>query len=363
MTDFNRDVYCVLGLPFDAMTLSETLNRLRRAVADREQCFLSTPNVSFVIGCLEDSEFRLSVINSDLSVSDGMPFVWVACLLGIPIRERVAGSDVFDALRKDADHSMSVYFFGGPHGVAESACHQLNANITGMNCVGHECPGFGSITEMSNESVLARINDSGADFLIVALGANKGQAWITRNRERIAVPIISHLGAVVNFVAGTVRRAPIWMRRYGLEWLWRIKEEPGLWRRYLRDGLAFSSLLLTRVIPYFWYARCHKPDASQLANANAEWQEEEQNCTIRLRGAWTRENIEPLRDYFSRSALSRKDVRLEMKDVGYVDSAFIAVAMLLHGHQIRHGRQLLIVSPQPSVRRIIEYCCAEYLLN
>jgi N-acetylglucosaminyldiphosphoundecaprenol N-acetyl-beta-D-mannosaminyltransferase len=110
---------------------------------------------------------------------------------------------------------------------------------------------------MSGEETIARINASGADFVLVALGARKGQAWIERNRSRLAAPVISHLGAVVNFVAGTVNRAPRWMQRSGLEWLWRIREEPGLWRRYWNDGIAFLALLFGRVLPFALWRRRH----------------------------------------------------------------------------------------------------------
>jgi N-acetylglucosaminyldiphosphoundecaprenol N-acetyl-beta-D-mannosaminyltransferase len=363
VVDFNRDIYCLLGLPFDAITVAEAVGRVRRAVSDRQRCFLSTPNLSFLIGCLADHGFRDSVINSDLSVADGMPLVWVARLLGIPIRERVAGSGMFEALRGNPSYRMSVYFFGAPEGIAERACQKLNTEAAGMICVGYECPGFGSIAEMSGESSIARINASGADFLVVALGAKKGQAWIVRNRDRITVPVISHLGAVVNFVAGTVHRAPAWMQRSGLEWLWRIKEEPGLWRRYCRDGLALLTLLATRLVPYAWYLQRHKADADQLAMASVETREDGQNYIIRLRGAWTQWNIAPLRDCFSKAVLAGKDVRLEMGEVTYVDSAFVGLVMLLQGHQAQHCRQLLLASLQQPVRRVIKYCCAEYLLK
>lgn len=361
MVDFNRDVYCLLGLPFDAVTMAEAVGRVRCAASDRQRYFLSTPNLSFLIGCLADCGFRDSVINSDLSVADGMPLVWMARLLGIPIRERVAGSGMFESLRGDPSYRMSVYFFGGPEGVAGRACQKLNTEAAGIICVGYACPGFGSIAEMSGESTIARINASGADFLVVALGSKKGQAWIVHNRARITVPIISHLGAVVNFIAGTVHRAPVWMQRSGLEWLWRIKEEPGLWRRYFGDGLVLLTLLATRLIPYAWYLQCHKADADQLAKASAEMREEGQTCIVHLRGAWSRRNIAPLRDCFSRVALAGKDVRLEMGEVTYVDSAFVGLVLLLYGHQTQLGRQLLLVSLQPPVRRVIKSCCAEYL--
>ncbi|MDB5809271.1 MAG: teichoic acid biosynthesis protein [Betaproteobacteria bacterium] len=361
MVDFHRDVYCLLGLPFDAVDMAGAVRCVREAALQRVPCFLSTPNLNFLIGCRADSEFRDSVINSDVSIADGMPLVWLARLLGIPIRQRVAGSDLFEQLGKDSTAPMKVYFFGGMAGVAATACARLNEVAPGLACVGFESPGFGSVAAMSGDETIAKINASGADFLVVSLGAKKGQAWIEHNRARITAPVISHLGAVLNFIAGTVNRAPALLQKSGLEWLWRIKEEPALWRRYFGDGVALLQLLTTRVIPYAWFLQRHRPHADELAMASAETTEESHRCVVVLRGAWTQQNIGPLRDCFASAVLTGKDVRLEMGAVTYVDSAFIGLLTLLHGHQTQHHRQLLIVSPQEPVRRVIRYCCAEYL--
>lgn len=360
---FERNVHCLLGLPFDAVDIDEAVRRIRAAAARRRPYLLSTPNLNWLIACLTDDPFRKTVIESDLSIADGMPLVWIARLLGIPIRKRVAGSTLFDTLRSATGEQLSVFFLGGPEGVAKAACRTLNHENKGLTCAGHEFPGFGSIEEMSADDIIQRINASRADFLVVALGARKGLAWIEHNRARISVPVISHLGAVLNFVAGTMKRAPTWVQNIGLEWLWRIKEEPTLWRRYFGDGLTLLALLLTRVLPYAWYLQRHKPDANQLAKASAETMKEGQSYVIRLRGSWTHHNMPLLRDCFSRAVLAGQDVKLDMSKVMHVDSAFVGLVMLLQGHQRQHGRQFLIVSLQEPVRRVIRYCCAEYLYS
>jgi N-acetylglucosaminyldiphosphoundecaprenol N-acetyl-beta-D-mannosaminyltransferase len=362
VVDFQRDVYCLLGLPFDAVDLAGAVRRVRTAAAQRTSCFLSTPNLNFLVGSLTDGEFRDSVLHSDLSIADGMPLVWIARLLGIPIRERVAGATLFESLRRGPGAPLSVFFFGGPDGAAEAACRRLATEGGGLTCTGHESPGFRSVEELSGEETIRRINAAKADFLVVALGARKGQAWIERNRARVSAPVISHLGAVVNFVAGTVRRAPSWMQKTGLEWLWRIKEEPALWRRYLGDGWALLGLLATRAVPHAWYVRRHEPGPAALQTAAVEAKEEGGQHVIHLRGAWTRQNIAPLRGVFAAAALARKDVRLEAGAVSYVDSAFVGLLTLLHAHQRQQGRQLVLASAPKPVRRVIRYCCAEYLL-
>jgi N-acetylglucosaminyldiphosphoundecaprenol N-acetyl-beta-D-mannosaminyltransferase len=294
-------------------------------------------------------------------VADGMPLVWLARLMGIPLRGRVAGSSVFEALRGGAGRPLAVYFFGGPAGVAEAAGRRLAREAQGLVCVGYESPGFGSVEEMSGEETIRRINASNADLLVVSLGARKGQAWIERNRPRLNVPVVSHLGAVVDFAAGTVRRAPAWMQRAGLEWLWRIKQQPVLWRRYLHDGIALAALLVTRVLPYAWYARRHAPGSAD--EGYVEAREGEREYTIALRGAWTRANLKWLRRCFAVAARSGKDVRLDMTAVSHVDSAFVGLVMLLLGYLQQRGRHLAILSVPRPVRRVMEYCCAEFLCH
>lgn len=248
-----RNTHWILGLPFDAITLQEAVHKVRNAAANRTPLFISTPNLNFLIASQKDDAFRNSVIHSDLSLADGMPIIWLAKLLKVPIRERVAGSSLFEALRDQPLHPgeqvLRVFFFGGPDGVAQRACHAINRGGNAMVCTGYLSPGFGTLADMSTPAILQQINASQADFVVVSLGAQKGQSWIERNRSQLQAPVISHLGAVVNFVAGNVQRAPTWIQRMGMEWLWRVKEEPNLWKRYSKDGFTLLKLLLTQIAP------------------------------------------------------------------------------------------------------------------
>lgn len=361
--NFERDVYCLLGLPFDAANMADVVAIVQSAAAQRTACFISTPNLNFVIGCRTNQQFRESVINSDLSLADGMPLVWIARFLSIPIRERVAGSSLFETLRSNTSKRLSVYFFGGPTGVAELACSRLNAKPSGISCAGFVSPGFGSIEDMSSAATIAAINASNADFLLVSLGAKKGQAWIEHNRAQISVPVISHLGAVVNFVAGTLKRAPSWMQHSGLEWLWRIKEEPGLWTRYFSDGLAFIRLLSMRVIPNYWFIQRHAPTRLSLDTAAIDTLEGAGETVVCLRGAWTRENLGPLRKCFSRAAIADTDVRIDLKHASYIDASFLGLVLLLYGHQKQHGRNLSCSPLNQQVQSVFEFGCCEFLLS
>ncbi|MEC5397492.1 WecB/TagA/CpsF family glycosyltransferase [Uliginosibacterium sp. H1] len=362
-TDFGRSVYCLMGLPFDAVTLSQATDAVAAAASTGKRCFLSTPNLNFLIAAQDDVKFRESVIRSDLSVVDGTPLVWMAKLLGIPLHERVAGSDVFAGLQ-DGTVPIKVFFFGGPDGVAERACEQLNAQGGAMRCVGYESPGFVSIDEMSSAAQIARINDSGADFVVVALGAKKGQTWIERNRVRLQAPVISHLGAVVNFVAGTVQRAPRIWQRFGVEWLWRMKEEPTLWRRYLKDGIGLLRLLLLGVVPGMLERVLSQPSADALARAQLHVRRSAGNptTTISVGGAWKADTLKPLREVFAAVTAQPGAVVLDFAKLERVDSAFVGLVMLLHGHQSKLGHGFRISSVSPAIARQLGRMQADFLL-
>lgn len=362
-TDFRRRVYCILGLPVDAVTVDQAVAAIEGSAKARQRCFLSTPNLNFLIGTLQDADFRESVIRSDLTIADGIPLVWIARAVGIPIRERVAGSSLFEELRQRCQHSLSVYFFGGKNGVAEGAGQKLNANTSRLACVGAQSPGFGSVEDMSRKDTIDHINASRPDFLVVALGAKKGHAWIDRNLAKIEAPVVSHLGAVVNFVAGTVSRAPVWIQRLGFEWIWRIKEEPELWRRYLSDGIAFMKLLFTRVIPCAIYVRLQGIDPAKLHAANLSVSRHGELCNIFLSGAWTEKNLDTLREAFESVTSTPCNVRLNFQDVEFIDSACVGLLVLLYGHQLKIGRGMTISRANPRIVRLIRLHCAEYLMH
>jgi N-acetylglucosaminyldiphosphoundecaprenol N-acetyl-beta-D-mannosaminyltransferase len=216
---------------------------------------------------------------------------------------------------------------------------------------------------MSGDEYLAKINDSRADFLVVALGARKGQAWIERNRAQLQVPVVGHLGAVINHAAGTVHRAPKWMQKAGLEWLWRIREEPALWRRYLRDGMVFGWLVASCVLPQFWRGLRYQPSAEALAAATVGTDTAKDLAIIVLRGAWGQSNLDRLRACLNESFLTDRDVYVEMETVSHVDSAFIGLLLLLYGHQKQQGRRLRLGPMRARVRRTFEYSCAEFLFG
>jgi len=364
MGDFERDVYCIGGLPFDALDLSKTMSRLRDAKYKKTSCFLTTPNLNFLALAQDDPDFRNSVIYSDIVIADGAPIVWIAKLLGIPISERVAGSTLFEALGQEWRRKMKVYFFGGPDGTGAEACKRINEKSTGLACVGYHSPGFGTVDEMSEPSVIDNINSSNADFLVVALGAKKGQAWIVKNLPKITVPLISHLGAVINFEAKRLKRAPVKLQKIGLEWAWRIKEEPHLWKRYWNDGQFFLRLLITKIVPHvIWLKLNQQHLQKQSHNSSIILSEDEDFSGIIISGAVLDPVSPDIRLLMRRASMQNKNVQVDLAKAEYLSPGILGLLLLLKKQLDRHGFQLKIVGLQPNMRKLLDWNGLTYLIE
>jgi N-acetylglucosaminyldiphosphoundecaprenol N-acetyl-beta-D-mannosaminyltransferase len=338
--DLGRDVHALLGLVFDRIDLGGAVRHIQHCVATRRRCFLSTPNVNFVAAAAQEREFRGSVLRSDLSVADGFPIVLAARWMGLAFPGRVAGADLFERLQRSGRSAerppIKLFLFGGPPGVGAQAAAQLNAEGQGFECVGHDEGGFGDIEAMSSQPTIDRINASGAEFVLVALGAKKGQAWIERNRARLQAPVISHLGAVINFAAQSIERAPTWMQRLGLEWVWRIVQEPQLWRRYWSDGRMLTGTVLTRLLPWSarrWLGRLPS-GARQAARFNVERVSASQ-AVISLAGNW-RGNADQsaLRRTLADLLRTGSSVEFDLSAAPALDSTLLGLMSLIDAWQV-----------------------------
>ncbi len=233
----------IFGLPIDCVSMRQAILMIDRGLVADGQLIFATPNVNFLAEANRDAAFADAVLRSDAFFADGTPLLWLARLLGIRLPERVAGSDLFENLRRSSGQPIRVFFFGGDPGVAKAAHEAVTSDPGRFIPTGYLDPGFGSAEQLSSDEIVSAINAANADFLVVSLGARKGHLWIERNKARLNCRVISHLGAVVAFAAGHVRRAPPLVARFGFEWLWRTIAEPRLATRYLRDGVFLVGTL------------------------------------------------------------------------------------------------------------------------
>ncbi len=364
--DLLRDAYCILGIAVDAIGMQSCLRRIEAAAAAKMPFLISTPNLNFLVMSQSDPVFRELVLVSDLCPADGMPIVWIARLLGIPIKNRVAGSDIFDELKSkhDAAKPLKVFLFGGLEGVAASACRALNAKPGGLSCVGSFYPGFGSVDELSWGEIIDTINSSAADFLVASLGALKGQLWLHRNHRKLQVPIRAHLGASVNFQAGTIARSPYLMQKLGLEWLWRIKEEPYLWRRYWNDGRVLLRLLFVQVLPLVIMNCLQKSRyGSRTCDVLVKRAHDGDPISVSLHGFAVRQNVDKIIAAFSEAAKYHAQVIIDLTGTRSVDQRVLGLMLMLRKQLANRSASLMIKGASPALKRTFRLNGVEFLLS
>jgi N-acetylglucosaminyldiphosphoundecaprenol N-acetyl-beta-D-mannosaminyltransferase len=364
--DLSRDVYCVLGMPIDVGGMPSVLSAIEAAAASRVPFFISTPNLNFLINTQSDPDFRESLLQSDLCPADGMPIVWIARLFGVPVKNRIAGSDIFDALKASHNFAspLKVFLFGGPEGVAAAACRALNIRPSGLHCVGSHYPGFGSVEDMSRDDIINKINSSHADFLVVSLGAKNGQSWLRHNQHRLIVPVRAHLGAVINFQAGTIRRAPPVLRRLGVEWLWRIKEEPHLWRRYWNDGMALLHLLFTNVLPLVVWTRLPQLECADHGQDLVITQVGgNELITVSLSGPATARYVDKIIPAFRDAIATKKPLVIDFSDTCAIDARFLGLLLMIRKRLNRNNGGPTLIGLSPKLERIFRLNGLGFLLS
>src|SRR3954447_20418506 len=232
----------VLGVPLALTDYAGTLDWIDAAVERGHRGYLCVAAVHTVMACQEDPELRRAVLGADFTVPDGTPLVWALRLLGHPIENRVYGPDLMEAAcARAARTDRRFYLYGGRNpGALARLARQLRLRHPGLQIVGGHVPPFRALTPAEEAAVAADINRSGADVVWVGIGVPKQEKWMAAMRDRLTAPVLVGVGAAFDFHAGLIPQAPAWLQRYGMEWAFRLAQEPRrLWRRYLRYNPRF----------------------------------------------------------------------------------------------------------------------------
>jgi len=229
-------------------SFNEVVETIIRWIDDRDPPrYVVTPNVDHIMKLQVDKEFRDVYQQADLILPDGMPLIWASKILGSPLIEKVSGSDLFVKLcERASEGGFRLFFLGGNPGDAKKAKEVLMRKYPLLKIVGVYCPPFGfERDECENSNIEQIIRKAEPDILFVGLGAPKQEKWIHAHYRAIGVPVSIGIGISFSYVAGAIRRAPLWMQKIGLEWFWRLLMEPKrLWKRYLVDDIKFFNLVL-----------------------------------------------------------------------------------------------------------------------
>jgi N-acetylglucosaminyldiphosphoundecaprenol N-acetyl-beta-D-mannosaminyltransferase len=252
------DHQVLFGLTFLNADLAGAVEAVVATLTRHARGYVVTPNVDHVVRLHRHPALRAVYHGALFCVADGMPIVWASRWLGRPLRARVTGADLLPALcEMAAARGYSIFILGGGEDVAARAAANLAARLTGLRVAGTHTPppGFGG-EPAAVEAAISAVARARPDILFLGLGSPKQEAWIHEHWDRLATRVAVCCGAAVDFAAGSRPRAPLWVRRMGLEWCWRLAHEPRrLWRRYLVEDAAFLGIFLRE----WWHLRGRRP--------------------------------------------------------------------------------------------------------
>src|SRR4051794_5599018 len=338
----------LLGVPFVHARLEEELAAIDRMIASRQPHCIITANVDFLVQSMQDEELHRIMLEADQVICDGTPLLWASRLLGNALPERVAGADLVPLLlARSAEKGYRIFFLGGESEIAERAVENVRARYPGAVICGHYSPPFKPLLEMDHADIVSRIQAARPDILFVSFGCPKAEKWISMHFRKLGVPVSIGVGGTIDFLAGKLKRAPQWMQRAGLEWCYRLKQEPRrLCKRYGGDLWHFAKGLSSQ---YF----CLRPKSDK-KRAPGE------SAVVMLEPTWKRIMPPPV---FDRASLekdealwkscSRNHFLLDLGHVQAIDSTAVGLLGHLHKKLQQRGFFLLLLKPSPAVTRAL----------
>ncbi len=242
----------IAGTTFDNVSMEEAVVRITQMAQKTDiPRVICTGNLDHLAMVQKDAAFHAVYQAADLVLADGAPIVWLSHLCGTPLKERVTGSDLFWELgRASAATGVRLFFLGGSPGAAARAADAVHRRYPSAIVCGSYCPPKETFdTPQEQQNIWDAVRTAQPDILLVGFGAPKQEKWIQANKERIGVPVSIGVGGTFEMAGGIVKRAPQWMQKSGLEWCWRLAQEPGrLFRRYFLCDLPFLLALTARIL-------------------------------------------------------------------------------------------------------------------
>lgn len=241
----------IMGVPIHRLTQDAFIDHMFTSLANGVGGWVITVNLDILRRCVRDREFAELAQQATLRVADGMPLVWGSRLKGTPLPERIAGSSLMRPICEEAGRRRkSIFLLGGAPGTAEAAAHFVCEATPELIVAGTHCPPLGFEQRPEDmDAIVSALRRAQPDIVFVALGSPKQERLVAQLKHELPNAWWLGVGISFSFLAGEVRRAPIWMQRMGLEWFHRLIQEPRrLARRYLVDGLPFAIRLFVRSV-------------------------------------------------------------------------------------------------------------------
>lgn len=237
----------VLGARISSVQITDAVARMEEWIHDRGGCHsIAATSMHGIVEAQRDPTFKETLNSTDLVVADGMPLIWLGRRAGYHLPRRVYGPDLMLAFcEQTAGRGYRHFFYGGEPGVPERLAESLKRCFPTLEVCGTLSPPFRSLDEKEDQQIAAMISRAAPDVLWVGLGTPKQERWMHEHRSKLNVPVVVGVGAAFDMLSGRKNQAPRWMRERGLEWLFRLCQEPQrLWRRYLIYGTRFLACLV-----------------------------------------------------------------------------------------------------------------------
>lgn len=231
----SQEVTDILGVRISALTMNDAVQNIERWIDQRQKHYVCICTVNNIISAQDDPAYMELVNNAGMRTPDGMPLVWLSHRAGHKHVTRVYGPDLMlEMCARSSTTRHRHFFYGGGPGVVDELTQNLADRFPGLDIVGKCTPPMLAVGEMESQDTIDLINASGADIVWVGLNTPKQDWWVANHRKLLNAPVLIAVGAAFDFHSGRVRQAPRWMQRNGLEWLFRLSQDPKrLWRRYL----------------------------------------------------------------------------------------------------------------------------------
>lgn len=340
----------ILGVPFDNVTTVETIALIKQMVNSRRPHYLATANVDFLVQASRDVELRRILFDAHLVLCDGTPLVWASRLLGNPLPERVAGSDLVPLLLRVAEEEgFRPFFLGATPDSIEKAVENIKRKHPSIQIAGHYSPPFNKLLEMDHEEIRRRILAARPDLLFVGFGCPKQEKWINMHYRSLGVPLSAGIGATIDFLAGKMSRAPKWMQRSGTEWIFRLAQEPRrLLGRYSKDLWHFSWAILAQY-RRLTSRRRRRPDRT----AGVPVQTGVEYCLIEMPERLDYEAVHSDRSTYEQSITAERPCILDLQRVEFMDSTGVGLLIRMQKRARQAGQQLVLLNPRESTVRAL----------
>ncbi|HIJ71468.1 MAG TPA: WecB/TagA/CpsF family glycosyltransferase [Planctomycetes bacterium] len=237
----------MLGIDVAAVRMQDVLNICESYITNGSNLLIGVVNVAKLVNCHKNIELRESLAEADVIVADGLPIVWLSKLTGEPVPERIAGIDImYRLLERASEKNYGVFFLGATQQVVQKVVETVQLKYPGVRIAGYR---NGYFKESQENDVAEQIRNSSADILFVAVPTPKKEHFLGKWRDYMNVPVCHGVGGSFDVVAGVTKRAPVWMQKCGMEWFYRLIQEPRkMWKRYLVTNTVFMKIALGQII-------------------------------------------------------------------------------------------------------------------